>query len=222
MRGVCEWCGEAYERRPDRLGRFCSRRCRDQAAITAITVVCATCGKEFKVNRYRAEHHPRRHCSIACSGRALTTEERFWRFVDKSGECWVWTGARDRATYGRFNADGQTVFAHRYALSLHLGRDLATGAIAAHHCDNPPCVRPDHLFETTHAGNVADKIAKGRDGRPDRRGERNGLARLSTADVLEIRRRAIAGESSPRIAKDFNIDYTHVWKIVRRKIWTHI
>lgn len=98
-------------------------------------------------------------------------ERRFWEKVDKTGDCWVWTGARDsgRFQYGIFAAAGRTlVKAHRFSYELHQGA-IPDGMVICHRCDNPPCVRPDHLFAGTQKDNIHDMDAKGRGKRPPKR-----------------------------------------------------
>lgn len=98
----------------------------------------------------------------------MTTEERFWEKVDKSGECWVWTGAIQSKGYGTF-ATGSTratlkvVLPHRYSWELHFG-PIPDGLLILHACDNPPCVRPGHLMLGTYQANRVDCAHKGRDG----------------------------------------------------------
>jgi hypothetical protein len=84
---------------------------------------------------------------------APTTEERFWAKVDKSGECWAWTGTASELGYGSFFADGDKVLAHRYSFSLAAGRPIIPGADIDHICRNPNCVRPSHLREATRKQN---------------------------------------------------------------------
>lgn len=96
----------------------------------------------------------------------LTETQRFWSKVDRTGDgCWPWTGETNNQGYGRFEFwhDGKRsrVFAHRLSL-LIAGVPLADGIRVRHSCDNPPCVRPDHLLVGSQRLNVHDMIARGR------------------------------------------------------------
>lgn len=95
-------------------------------------------------------------------GRVLIpAERRFWAKTDRSGECWLWTGAKNPAGYGSFSMNGTNDMAHRTSWTLTYG-PIPEGMFVCHHCDNPPCVRPDHLFLGTALDNMLDKVAKGR------------------------------------------------------------
>lgn len=96
-------------------------------------------------------------------GKRIPLLERFKRHVERGKSCWLWTGNRNQAGYGqlRLGRRGGTVSAHRLAWQLFRG-PIPDGLIVCHHCDNPSCVNPDHLFVGTHKDNAQDMIAKGR------------------------------------------------------------
>lgn len=98
-----------------------------------------------------------------------TVEERFRAkiavhnriVVPELGPCSEWQAARDPKGYGRFGvARGRVVFAHRFALALE-GVEVPDDALVCHHCDNPPCCEPAHLFVGDHAANMEDWRTKG-------------------------------------------------------------
>jgi hypothetical protein len=170
--------------------------------------------------------------------------ERFWSKVDKSGECWNWTGGTsgvrgERPGYGRFHAGSRAsgtarmVSAHRYAFEIEHG-PIPDGLVLCHRCDNQRCVRPSHLFVGTHADNVADMRAKGRgayghrhwsrtqpESRP--RGERHGSAKLTEADVIAmLRERAALGTTSTEFARRLGVNPATVRDALRGTTWSHL
>lgn len=88
--------------------------------------------------------------------------ERFWSKVEKSDGCWTWIAGCDPQGYGTFGLDGKVQKAHRVSYQLAIG-PIPAGAHVLHSCDNPPCVRPDHLRAGTRSDNMRDKVARGRD-----------------------------------------------------------
>lgn len=95
----------------------------------------------------------------------MTATERFWGKVDRSGGCWLWTGATTPDGYGRFSFRGKTVYAHRFVWTLHNGtipRSPAARRFICHRCDTPGCVNPDHLFLGTNSDNMRDAAEKKR------------------------------------------------------------
>ena len=89
---------------------------------------------------------------------------RFWRYVRKTEYCWIWTGSKNSSGpygYGELYVRGKKVKAHRFSWEIHNG-PIPSGLYACHHCDNPPCVRPDHLFIGTQRDNALDCERKNR------------------------------------------------------------
>lgn len=149
--------------------------------------------------------------------------ERFWSKVDRQNpdECWEWQAARMPDGYGAFGRTGSgsgSVRAHRWSYENAYGA-IPEGMHICHHCDNPPCVNPAHLFVGTRNDNMRDMVAKGR----SRKGERHNQVQLTESQVLEIRREwAAGGQTQTQIAVRFNTNKANVSQIVRGKKWQHL
>lgn len=89
--------------------------------------------------------------------------DRFWGKVAKGEGCWLWTGATDGHGYGVLHLGTRNGVqkASRISWDLHYG-PVPDGLHVCHHCDNPPCVRPDHLFLGAPYDNMHDAMNKGR------------------------------------------------------------
>jgi hypothetical protein len=115
----------------------------------------------------------------------MTPEQikRFWAKVDKSGECWLWTGAKNGGGYGVIAIDGKNHVAHRLALGMKLGRPVRRDRLACHRCSTRACVRPGHIYEGTPLDNSWDmRDREARDPEVRERHRRNrSLAKLALA-----------------------------------------
>jgi hypothetical protein len=86
--------------------------------------------------------------------------DRFWNKVDKTDDCWLWTGYKNNKGYGMFRVGDTMMLTHRWSAQTS-GLNI-DNMLVCHSCDNPSCVRPDHLFVGTNQDNVDDREAKGR------------------------------------------------------------
>lgn len=94
--------------------------------------------------------------------RPRNTVLTFWASVVHTDTCWLWIGRTNGSEgYGKLSWHNADVYAHRLSWELHVG-PVPLGLWVLHRCDNPPCVRPDHLFLGTHEDNMLDAARKHR------------------------------------------------------------
>lgn len=145
---------------------------------------------------------------------------RFWAKVDRSGECWTWTASRKAFGYGRFMLNGRQWTAPRVSWTITHGQ-IPTGRHILHRCDNPPCVRPDHLLLGDNTDNSADKVTKGR--QAFNHGSKSGMSKLDEVKVIAIRDRYAAGSATiPQLAADYGVSVGLVGQIITGRIWKHV
>jgi hypothetical protein len=139
-------------------------------------------------------------------------------------------GAKNHGGYGVMTVSGgaQKRATHIAMLLFH-GVRVPRGSIVCHHCDNPSCVNPEHLFLGTHRTNADDMRSKGRSKYQSRihmrriaTGESNGHASLNENMVRTIRNRVASGEQQIRIAADLGISASAVNHVWRRTSWKHV
>lgn len=147
---------------------------------------------------------------------------RFWGKVQKTTSCWLWIGRKNSQGYGYFwlgtKQDGKDRIAHRVAYEIAHGC-LPSGMHVLHRCDNPSCVRPDHLWAGTHTDNMHDMFSKGR--RRPARGERNGNSRLTMREVNEIRDAYVPKVVTCKIlARRYGVTPPTIHRIICGRTWT--
>jgi hypothetical protein len=137
----------------------------------------------------------------------FNTINDYWNKVNKetSNSCWEWTGKLSKDGYGGFKMKHEWMQVHRWSMKL-AGHDIA-GKVVCHKCDNPKCVREDHLFLGTQADNVKDMIAKGRYVKPQ--------SKLSDADIADIRNSKL---SLKKIGTKYNISTCYASNIRNYKV----
>jgi hypothetical protein len=151
--------------------------------------------------------------------------DRYWDKValPLGDGCWGWTGATVSKGYGLIVGPGNKHHtAHRLSWELHNG-PIPEGMWVLHHCDNPPCTRPSHLYLGTVVENVRDAWERGR--MPRRVGEAASNTRLTDAQVAEIRRRhrprthpaRRTGRSSSELAQEFGVTKQYIWQLIAGK-----
>lgn len=148
--------------------------------------------------------------------------KRFWSKVDirEKDDCWEWLASKNPDGYGRFWINNRLEQAHRVSWSFFKG-DIPEGMKLLHHCDNPGCCNPSHLFIGTQQDNADDREAKGRGNQSI--GEKNGNSKLIAKDVLKIRAIYSDGLASQRkLAEMFSISKSMIGYILSRSNWKHI
>lgn len=147
-------------------------------------------------------------------------EVRFWKKVSKSDGCWNWTAHRNKSGYGVFlKAKKKLILSHRFSYLIHRG-EIPDGMKVLHHCDNPACVNPDHLWLGTIRENNDDCQRKGR--RRGAPGERNSHAKLTWCQVVEIRKLAESCVLRMELATRFGICRAQVANIISGDQWKEL
>lgn len=169
--------------------------------------------------------------------------EKFLSRISKNGPiveyvgtpCWLWQGAITKKGYGHFWANGTNRRAHRISWEIHYG-PIPPDLWVLHKCDNRACVNPDHLYLGTAKENALDRELRDRSNhacgdsngarlRPETRprGERNKSAKLTEAQVMEIRfLRKNNGISCPELAKRYHVSSGAIKSIIRGDTWQHL
>ena len=154
------------------------------------------------------------------------TAERFWSKVARGApnECWPWLGSKkkSRDSYGHFKIRSYwTVTASRVAYAIGYGEEPGESSIL-HHCDNPPCCNPAHLYPGTTKDNSEDMVKRGRARNGMRKGSSNGANKLTARAVYDIWRCIRRGQNNCQIGRRFGVHHSTISVIRLGKFWTHI
>lgn len=154
-------------------------------------------------------------------------EKGFWSRVTKHPTgCWLWASKSTNGTgYGVLNLNGKRGYAHRISWEIEHRKPIPRGGVVRHSCDNPGCVRPDHLVLGTQRDNVYDMLKRQRfrASGPSMSGEANPQAKLTTDDIIAI----LACYKTKRfgyrrLARFFGVSPMAIKMIVEGKRWIHV
>lgn len=136
-----------------------------------------------------------------------TPQERFWNYAQRGepGECWNWTGNKDKDGYGSLRSLTTQIRAHRLSYEMHNGA-IPDGHVVRHSCHNPSCVNPGHLLTGTQQDNVNDTMQAGH----IRVNEAHPNCKFSNEVVAEVRQ---SSGKRKDIAKAFGISESQVGNI---------
>jgi hypothetical protein len=140
--------------------------------------------------------------------RQKTLEQEFWNKVKKTSTCWLWTGSKSNG-YGRFKSEPAQRAAYRFTYG-----DFDRWSQILHKCDNPLCVRPEHLFPGTIQDNMADMMRKGR----QQRGEGHWKAKLDWDKVNEIRN-SYPRKSIGELARRYRVRWVTIRQVIKGRTW---
>lgn len=130
-----------------------------------------------------------------------------------SDGCWEWTRTRTSEGYGNQTVDGRVYRVSRLSKALFHGFDLNSPLLMCHHCDNPPCFNPNHLFPGTDKDNSEDCRRKGRP---------KGAIKLTPEKVRSIRAERLTGATMASLGQKFGVSASTICHVVHRRDWQFV
>jgi HNH endonuclease len=194
---TCEYCKNIfeYDDKKRKYARFCSRKCREKLL------------RKEQLEGYR------KYLENETDEQKLEwLKEHYEKFVIRNENCcWGWSGSLDNG-YGQLNHRGKIIKAHRASWIIHNGK-IPDGLFILHHCDNPVCSNPKHLFIGNNSDNVNDMIRKGR------RIKGDCANKLNAETVKTIKKLIALGVPSTKLAKQFHVHRSTIERIKHGKFW---
>lgn len=136
--------------------------------------------------------------------------ERFLsKVVQGENQCIEWIGGKNKDGYGRFdvpdeNGKWSSELAHRWVFEYFICLELLSYIQVCHHCDNPGCVNPAHLFVGSHTDNMVDKARKGR---------ANGLNHYSKLTPAQRKEIQDSDRPTKELVAEYGINRSHVQRL---------
>lgn len=146
----------------------------------------------------------------------------FWNNVDRTQGCWLWKGGKNERGYGKFTMPYQRdkrMYAHRFSFLLTRG-EIPDGLLVLHSCDNPSCVRPEHLRLGSAMDNSRDAVQRGRHRHGVTWGESVTNRKLNWSQVQEIRAKYVPRKvTHVRLAEQYGVSTNVVKLILNGRAW---
>ena len=172
-----------------------------------------------KVKKRRSGYCSMHRARLSRTGRLdkVTPFERIMKKTRQSGECIEYTGPLNKGGYGRCRVNNIKTLVHRHVYEVSKC-PIPNGMLVCHKCDNPSCIKIEHLFLGTHYDNCHDAMDKGR--KLSLKGENHGMHKLTICDILIIR--GLQKMTYKQIAIIYNVTISNIHMIRKRKSWKHI
>ena len=186
---------------------------------------CENCHSVFEIKPSRVSSGRGRFCSRSCctAWRNRFKNMPLGSFKKSANGCWLWLGGKDGRGYGVAWNGKHWEKAHRLYYKIFRG-PIPVGLSICHHCDNPPCINPAHLFVGTQKDNVRDAISKNRFSYPKiRPGHKNPNAKLTPNQVRAIRSRySFRKCTSKQLGREYNVSPTVILMVVHRHAYKNV
>ena len=191
-----------------------NKKCSIKGCKNTGYMIRGLCGKHY----WRLKEHGDPNKLIRAPNGAA---DKWLKKVAKTTErekCIEFPYGRSKQGYGAT----QSGTAHRKILEIKLGRKIKPGFQALHHCDNRPCCNPWHIYEGTQQDNINDMKDRNRFNNKGFKGENHPGAKLTDAQVKQIRILHKLGHSATKLGKKFGVSSTSIMDICNGKSWSHI